>query len=1426
MANSFVAFVEDLVYGTGLSPNPNHRDWLALGLTSGTEWLTHYLDRMLATYESWVATEGLPPVTPWDGYQPLPWNPATTVAFGPELDGSYTGVADLDDLGVALRSRYTNVALQAQEINGTLKAPFSYRFWGYLKWAWTMREKFLGRQVLPTGVVLDRDGTILSAIEFLNTFNDTHRSWHGAGGAAVSPTPYFESTAGQRVARGIFGAGQSGYDFMRFHRENMEIFHRWYARTGQPAVIPIDMGRPGGWPPTSGAVVNPPNPWVPDEASVTTPSPFASNTTPNQIGIAMEPSYHVSGHTQNTDIGPLSHNNYVPRFHNWHGWIDSQWWWREPRFARSDPTTGERTRIFRPAQFDGTDFPGLQHVSIVRDPLLAADTIHPANAVSGIDFATGAGTIRMKLYVRDPFARDLRMRLVADVLDSTEAVVSTVTVLRDIGPTGDHPFDTEFTEDIALAGAFTSDDPGRANPAVGFVNSRIRITGSLWVPNPAAPDDSTQSPDPDFVHEDVTYIDLVREKQAPEVLIYQNVSTFSEDQVNSNLSGAESRFDNAFYVVTQDRTALGYNEPAWPAELANEVKGLVLGLVPASGQFDDIGHAPEVVLWQDTVDAAINGVSVELQGAPSKEDASLQPEITQRLTWTYRVIFQSVNDAFAGVPVGGSQNGRIRVTARDRAGNASTVEASVKFLRAANPYMIDGDTPWLSVDTRVFTALENQTRFNETMTAGRDPLEFLSSIVARLNNGTSGAETFDSISSDALDYAESIPNPSTGSSTSIFNFALAKVRLQGSNGASGVRIFFRAFRYSAPSLLFDTTKGYRSFDNGTGTVIPVLGFESQVNGAAILSVPFFASPRLDPAASSLETQTDPPNVLNFPAGNQSEQILYCGAWLDFNQPSVRYPSTYSNATPNGNGPYPAVSMQSLRTLMDDFHQCIVTEIRYDDDPTESLAAPANDDNLAQRNLTILSSDNPGDPITRTIEHSFEIDLVRPRLHGKDRGNFAAHAGEDHGHGPGGPAPCPNCGHEELDSDHCCACCGNMGEHGPFEYGVPRGAISTFDFADHVLEEAMNIAMLTPGGMKLMLEEGHHAVVHKFGQQAAERVRRSFPVVLHPSRWQQTARVMDELMFVWNNLPPQSVVHLFLPGMNAEEIATLRNARHAPATVVAQGGSMLRLTVGGVSYVPIPPAKANRQPAMITIELPEGVKAGQTFTVDIIQLRAGASVANGAFRVEIPIRKAAQIVAAVQRGVGLLFDRLSLMTAKDRRRPILERRLETERRRAAALSTRAGVPWNDPTVWTDPDGHTHPITGMKLRVFLEKILIVDDSDPWLLGKGEFDFTVRVRSNDNGGVEQATRLPAKGHYKVGSGQMININRVVFEGFADQHLAIRIQALERDLLHDDNLGVYNRVFTCGAATWIGEYGPYDERLDPEDLGPWKVWYRIERA
>jgi hypothetical protein len=280
-------------------------------------------------------------------------------------------------------------------------------------------------------------------------------------------------------------------------------------------------------------------------------------------------------------------------------------------------------------------------------------------------------------------------------------------------------------------------------------------------------------------------------------------------------------------------------------------------------------------------------------------------------------------------------------------------------------------------------------------------------------------------------------------------------------------------------------------------------------------------------------------------------------------------------------------------------------------------------------------------------------------------------------------------------------------------------------------------------------------------------------------------------------------------------------------VHAQGGATLRLEVGGVTFVPLPPVKGDRLPGVLRIRLPAGVKAPSRYVADVTHLRAGATVRNGGFRVEIDVAHAPELVRGAANQVVKLHGQLAAAPTGDRWRPVLEQRLETERLRARGLAEDAGVEWIDPTVWTDENGVEHPVRGRKIRVVLERVFVVDDSDPIFKGAGEIDFDVLVRTEDNGGREERTRLPAKGHYEIASGEYLEIGETVFEGFADDDLAVGIRAMERDTFdHDDNLGSYVRTFSCGVDDWIGAYGPGDERIDPEDVGHWQVFYRIERA
>ena len=121
------------------------------------QWLAHHVGVMLPALEAWLAGHHLPPLALWDGTRPAPWDSTRDIPLEPALDGSFTGVASLDQLGEALRDRHAAVAVIAQELSGPVKAPFSYRFWGYLRWAKLLRDRYPKARIVQGDAYTLRD---------------------------------------------------------------------------------------------------------------------------------------------------------------------------------------------------------------------------------------------------------------------------------------------------------------------------------------------------------------------------------------------------------------------------------------------------------------------------------------------------------------------------------------------------------------------------------------------------------------------------------------------------------------------------------------------------------------------------------------------------------------------------------------------------------------------------------------------------------------------------------------------------------------------------------------------------------------------------------------------------------------------------------------------------------------------------------------------------------------------------------------------------------------------------------------------------------------------------------------------------------------------------------------------------------------------
>ena len=183
-----------------------------------------------------------------------------------------------------------------------------------------------------------------------------------------------------------------------------------------------------------------------------------------------------------------------------------------------------------------------------------------------------------------------------------------------------------------------------------------------------------------------------------------------------------------------------------------------------------------------------------------------------------------------------------------------------------------------------------------------------------------------------------------------YNFAIARVRLRGSSGSAGeaknMRVFFRLWTAQSPDTDYLTGSTYPSNPDAAG-----LPASPQV-GAGHITLPFFASGNL---GANSDYGPGGANTLDIeiPAGRDSTWA-YFGCFLNLYDAGNLIDGTQVQGWLNGD------------------HHCLVAQIATDDAPIPSGVSPETSDKLAQRNLQITHSDNPGPASAHVIPQAFDI----------------------------------------------------------------------------------------------------------------------------------------------------------------------------------------------------------------------------------------------------------------------------------------------------------------------------------------------------------------------------------------------------------------------------------------------------------------------
>jgi hypothetical protein len=378
------------------------------------------------------------------------------------------------------------------------------------------------------------------------------------------------------------------------------------------------------------------------------------------------------------------------------------------------------------------------------------------------------------------------------------------------------------------------------------------------------------------------------------------------------------------------------------------------------------------------------------------EDPAGAVDVPQRISIEYDIVFADMSafPATKGAETAVTMEVVLNYTEGGTMVNATDkTSATLLLVNQPSPYMTDVDPNipppgppnpyWLSADTRVFKIKQGDS-IAGIMQQPNDPLSFIKNLVTAFNTAPdNNNHPFLALSPEEDSPQGQLELSPTLGGTPVFNYAVAKIRYRGNVAANNVSVFFRAFKTMVSALDYDQTSStslsgnYRRSSDTLGSV-PLLGLQSH----EIASIPFFAASRVNtaPGGQSMTTQPeDPMNTQISFLGNGTEEVAYCGVWLDINDiTNQRFPLDPASDPGGVNGPYQNQRF-TIQQLMTGLHYCLVAEIFFwppgvTTDPIPTNSTPASSDRLAQRNLSLDPSGNPRSPATHTVQHTF---LVKP-----------------------------------------------------------------------------------------------------------------------------------------------------------------------------------------------------------------------------------------------------------------------------------------------------------------------------------------------------------------------------------------------------------------------------------------------------------------
>ncbi len=440
----------------------------------------------------------------------------------------------------------------------------------------------------------------------------------------------------------------------------------------------------------------------------------------------------------------------------------------------------------------------------------------------------------------------------------------------------------------------------------------------------------------------------------PEALLsfWMDKNTFGKDEVQDVINTSGGKWEKAFWLVVE-----GFSKDSFSA--------LSVTIPALTGSF-----------------ARLNGVSISQHLSPQNEldidfENATDPQAPQRIRVPFDIMFDSAS--LADFPPLGSQAYELDASLTIAGTKVRGSDASTQFalIAGADPYFTNIDPAqnnvfYLSQDLRVFTATPAQNSnpisggpaftddsplgafsyIQQLLTWLNDPSNhftdgtkdpFASGIIPQPADALQGDSSVTPFTYDFSDFF----NPKRDNN---YNFAVVRVRLRGTAGPAGaaknVRLFFRLWSTETADTDYQTGSTYPcTWDTAGQPDSPLVGTDHN-------TLPFFATGDL---SGNTDYVAGGANIRDIQIPDGQDNIwAYYGCFLNLYD---------SNNVIDGT---------AVQGWLTGTHHCIVAQIAYDDAPIYPGASPESSDKLAQRNLQVTLSDNPGPAATHRIPQTFDL----------------------------------------------------------------------------------------------------------------------------------------------------------------------------------------------------------------------------------------------------------------------------------------------------------------------------------------------------------------------------------------------------------------------------------------------------------------------